>query len=456
MIRSKFAITRLVALPYALLLTLYLLVVGGGSLWLYGQVKTAETELLINKLMVVTKSLAGSLRDTDAMGVARENRSWLIEDVHRLYDKLSSLRNITIKDKQQGYQLHPKLVGGVESAEVVTALAKGAATIYQELNADGGKRFHEESGELFKYSFDVSAPDQPPVYLEFSFDRETLQNDLDQQLSSITHAILLFGIIGFVSIAIALVITIFAIRATRNLESHFQVIYQQAAITESAAQLVHELRNHLSPLRANVKTLLVSPQTLPEIVADIDENIVMLNGNLSSFLDLTRQCKEAFEPIDLQDLVQEAGRVAEPILTAKGLTLEVVASEQLPRPLWRKAAIRDALINLVVNAAQSGQQEGAIRVIISRVDNKIEIAVEDKGRGIARKQLSRIFDAFYTTRNDGNGLGLAIVRKIILSHQGKIHVKSTPGQGTRITFLLPQTLQKVPKWWAKFKKHSQT
>ena len=451
MIRSKFAITRLIALPYTLLLLLYLLMVGGGSFWLYEEVKSAETAILINKLMVNTQPLAESLRDTDAISAARESQSWLIDDVSKLYNKLDSLRNITVRDKEQGYQLLPSMEG-----EAVNALAEDATAARQESQVDSSKRFQEETGELFKYSFDVSAPGQSLTRLEFSFDRQTLLDDLDRQLSAINHAILLFALAGAVSIALAVLITLFAMRTTRNLESHFQGIYQRAAITESAAQLVHDLRNHLSALRTNVKALLVSPEALPEIVADIDENIVSLNDNLSSFLDLTRQRKEVFEPIDLQKLVRDAGRVAEPVLLEKGLILEADVPEQLPRPLWQKTAVRDALINLVVNAAQSGQQQGAIRVSIRQVDDSIEIGVEDKGRGIARKQLSRVFDAFYTTRDDGNGLGLAIVRRIVLSHQGKIHVESTPGQGTRIVFLLPLTLQEAPKWWAKFKKHYRT
>lgn len=448
MIRSKFAITRLIALPYTLLLLLYLLMVGGGSFWLYEEVKSAETAILINKLMVNIQPLAERLRDTDAISAAREGQSWLIDEIGNLYNKLDSLRNITVKDKEQGYQFPPNIEGGA-----VNALAQDATAVRQESQVDSGKRFQEETGELFKYSFDVSAPGQSLTRLEFSFDRQILLDDLDRQLSGINHAILLFALAGAVSIALAVLITLFAMRTTRNLEKG---IYQRAAITESAAQLVHDLRNHLSALRTNVKALLVSPEALPEIVADIDENIVSLNDNLSSFLDLTRQRKEVFEPIDLQQLVRDAERVAEPALSEKGLILEADVPEQLPHPLWQRTAVRDALINLVVNAAQSGQQQGAIRLSIRQVDDSIEIVVEDKGRGIARKELSRVFDAFYTTRDDGNGLGLAIVRRIVLSHQGKIHVESTPGQGTRIVFLLPLKLQETPKWRAKFKKHSRT
>ena len=228
---------------------------------------------------------------------------------------------------------------------------------------------------------------------------------------------------------ISLVITIFAMRTTRRLESHFQEIYQRASLTETTAQLVHDLRNPLSALRANVKALIVSPQQTKEIVGELDQDIVTLNDKLSSFLNLTRQSDEAVLPVDVVELIDDAVRLAKPALAKQGLTVETEFASGLSHPKWQKDSLRDALLNIILNAGQSGQQEGAIRITAQTKEGLLEIAVEDRGRGISKKQMPRLFDAFYTTREDGNGLGLAIVRRIVANHQGQVHAENRPGGG---------------------------
>ena len=85
MIRSKLVISRLIVLPYCVLLALYLLVVLGGGAWLYYQVRTVETRLLINRMMTSIEPLAEKLRSMDAMATMRESTSWLSNDIRQLY-----------------------------------------------------------------------------------------------------------------------------------------------------------------------------------------------------------------------------------------------------------------------------------------------------------------------------------------------------------------------------------
>ena len=77
----------------------------------------------------------------------------------------------------------------------------------------------------------------------------------------------------------------------------------------------------------------------------------------------------------------------------------------------------------------------------------MEIAVEDRGEGIDNEQMSRLFDAFYTTREDGNGLGLAIVRRIVAQHQGLVRAENRQGGGARFVLTLPLQSKETPRWW---------
>jgi hypothetical protein len=153
----------------------------------------------------------------------------------------------------------------------------------------GSQRLHDETETLFLLRFDLSQVPAPLIRLDFSFDRSMLLKSINDELITIKQSVLMFGVIGAISILVALLITVMAMRITRRLESHFQGIYHRAPLAETAAQLVHNLRNHLAALRANPRALLVSPQQTQEIAGDMDQDIVSLNDKLSVFLDLTQQ-----------------------------------------------------------------------------------------------------------------------------------------------------------------------
>jgi len=97
--------------------------------------------------------------------------------------------------------------------------------------------------------------------------------------------------------------------------------------------------------------------------------------------------------------------------------------------------------NLLENAAQASPPGGAITVKTRPVDSGVEIAVIDRGAGIADQDRESIFNPFFTTKPDGVGLGLAIVAKIVDEHGGKIAVESEPGQGSVFRVLLPTKAQ---------------
>ena len=95
-----------------------------------------------------------------------------------------------------------------------------------------------------------------------------------------------------------------------------------------------------------------------------------------------------------------------------------------------------------------------VLIRVRAIDDNLEIAVEDRGRGISSEQMPRLFDAFYTTREDGNGLGLAIVQRIVTDHQGRVDAHNRPGGGARFVLTLPLQRQETPPWWSRLKKRS--
>jgi signal transduction histidine kinase len=269
----------------------------------------------------------------------------------------------------------------------------------------------------------------------------------DATLGSTKAALLLAFSVGACVVLIAFAIARVAVRESRRAEGYVQEIYRRASLTEIAAELVHDLRNPLMALRANAKALLVSPDQAAEIAAELDRDIVALNQKLSGFLDLTRHRDEHYRPTDLDVLIRDAARLAEPVVKRRGLGIELAIAEGLPRPSLQGGAIRDALLNLLVNAAQSGQGSGVIRVEAAAIREGLRIRVEDRGRGIEPNDLARVFVPFFTTKVGGNGLGLSIVRRIVESHHGRVRIENRAGGGVRVTLILPLEQPEIPGWW---------
>lgn len=452
MIRSNFAVTRLIVLPYAALLTLYLLMVGGGSAWLYLQVREGESRLLIGELRAVLEPFAEKLSSVDAIALMADAESWLDAEVRKLFVDLPPLREVSVRGHKGGVEVTS--ASGAIINQAVSPLPADArrASAYPP----AADRLHAESDARFVIRFDLTAKNEPLVRLDFGFDRAELLARVDEGLGTIKRAVLWFGLAGGVSILMALGITIFAMHTTRRVESYFQDLYRRASITEMAAELVHDLRNPLMALRTNVKALLVSPEQTSAIVAELDRDIVTLSDKLSGFLKLTRSHDGTFVPTDIEALIQEAARLAEPVLARHGLGLELDIAADLPQPLLQEAAIRDALLNIMINAGQSGQTDGAVRVWARRRDGVVTIAVEDQGEGIAQEHLPRLFEAFFTTKADGNGLGLAIVRRIVEAHQGRVQAENRAEGGVRVLLTLPLKQKEVPHWWTALSKTSPT
>jgi signal transduction histidine kinase len=100
--------------------------------------------------------------------------------------------------------------------------------------------------------------------------------------------------------------------------------------------------------------------------------------------------------------------------------------------------LRQVLVNLVGNAAEASQPGAKVTLRAQSAENgNVAIEVEDHGRGIGADDLARIFEPFFTTRPDGTGLGLAICHKVVRAHGGELRVRSTLGEGSTFTVVLP-------------------
>ena len=174
-------------------------------------------------------------------------------------------------------------------------------------------------------------------------------------------------------------------------------------------------------------------------VSVIGAEIKRLDEVVQGFLKFSRPEELALEPVDLAALVTDVGEVVGPQANAAGVRLVIAPPTDLPRVSADSSLLRQALLNLALNAVQAMPSGGVLRFESRRAaDRQVELVIADTGVGIPPEHLARIFDLYFTTKDAGSGIGLSMVYRTIQLHDGHIEVQSTPGRGTTFTIRLPQ------------------
>ena len=212
-----------------------------------------------------------------------------------------------------------------------------------------------------------------------------------------------------------------------------------AALGQFAAAIAHDIRTPLTSISMNVQILRRKLELTSDDREHFDialEELARLDKSVAEILDFAKPVKLAAEEIDLGDLIEDALRGLAPVLTERGVALRCEPAGDLTvhgDPL----RLRQVLTNLVGNAADASTPGAEITVRAAASDGQVAIEIEDRGRGIVADDLPRIFEPFFTTRPDGTGLGLAICHKVVRAHGGDIRVRSSPGEGSTFTVVLP-------------------
>jgi signal transduction histidine kinase len=215
-----------------------------------------------------------------------------------------------------------------------------------------------------------------------------------------------------------------------------------ATIGKMAAQITHEVRNPLSSMALNVELLEEQVNADPEakaLVTAIKTEVDRLTELSERYLSVARRSRPRLEEEDLAEIARSVLSTLQPDLVKHGVTASLV-SEQAVRCWVDEGQIRQVLINLVRNAREALVSGGRIEVTIRPMDNqRVELWIDDDGKGLDASVREHLFEPFFTTKNHGTGLGLAITREIIEAHAGQIRCESRQPQGTRFVISLPAT-----------------
>ena len=237
-------------------------------------------------------------------------------------------------------------------------------------------------------------------------------------------------------------VTLRDLDSLESINTQLQVSERLTALGRITAGVAHEVKNPLNSMRLWLENL---KESLPaesdgvsrQAVQVLDKEIDRLDAVVKRFLDFTRPMDIRLEPTQLAELLREVLEFALPQLQKSNIQLAQLLPIDVPEVYVDRALLKQAVLNLVLNAAEAMPSGGQLRLVLSRRGEMAEITVGDTGKGIAPENRQKIFQLFFTTRPGGSGIGLASTFRIVQLLNGSIDFTSEVGRGTTFRIELP-------------------
>ncbi|PYP52697.1 MAG: hypothetical protein DMD45_03345 [Gemmatimonadetes bacterium] len=208
------------------------------------------------------------------------------------------------------------------------------------------------------------------------------------------------------------------------------------AFREVARRVAHEIKNPLTSMRIAVdqlgRTVGQADRRTVTAVEVLGAETQRLDQLAKEFADFGRLPEGPKSEVDLVDLLMDLGKSAVP----PEVVVRVRANGEPCKVLGHYDPLRRAFANLLRNAAEAMQGRGAIDVAVTRDGSGLVVTIADHGPGVPDELRQRVFEPYFTTKQDGTGLGLALVRQTIEAHSGTISVADTPGGGATFSIVL--------------------
>lgn len=236
------------------------------------------------------------------------------------------------------------------------------------------------------------------------------------------------------------VVTITDVTEARRLRNLLYSVERLASFGEMAAGITHEIKNPLTSVRGLAQVIelgTLSPDKQRGYARTIIAEMERLESILTRLLDWARPAPAESSPTRMETIIEEMLLLVGASARLAGIKITHDVEGEPGTVLLDPKAMKQALLNIVINAIQATPGGGAIRIVTRREGDRIRVDIRDTGPGIDKDILPHIFEPFFTTREKGTGLGLSIAQEIVRDHGGEIRVESRPGEGTCFTVFLP-------------------
>jgi signal transduction histidine kinase len=243
-------------------------------------------------------------------------------------------------------------------------------------------------------------------------------------------------------------VTFTDLESRERISTQLQVSERLAQLGRITAGVAHEVKNPLNSMRLwleNLKISLPEGDALPQqAVRVLDSEIDRLDTVVKRFLDFTRPPDMHQEETNLKELFEEVLAVEQPQIEKANVKVVTRFNADVPPVMVDRQLLKQALMNLLVNAVDAMPEGGRLSVSMERRGEMAGIEIEDTGRGIAPENVPRIYQLFFTTKPGGSGIGLASAFRTVQLLNGSIDFKSEVGRGTTFRIELPLARQSEP------------
>ncbi|MBW1817246.1 MAG: GHKL domain-containing protein [Deltaproteobacteria bacterium] len=244
----------------------------------------------------------------------------------------------------------------------------------------------------------------------------------------------------------AILVNAMDITRFKELEHLLGIQDKMASLGHVAAGIAHEIRNPLSGINIYLNTLerIYDRADSLDMVGEILEKLQSASGRIESVIKRVMDFSKPSAPNlvwkDLNEPIEEAVSLSSVTLRKRGIQLESALAQDLPPCLVDRQLIEEAVLNLIINAAEAMKNASGdkkINITSSLENDSVIVMVSDSGPGVPMQFKEAIFDPFYTTKEDSTGIGLSIARRIITDHGGSLECTESQWGGAQFTVILP-------------------
>jgi signal transduction histidine kinase len=241
------------------------------------------------------------------------------------------------------------------------------------------------------------------------------------------------------------------ITETRRTEQQTLESERLNALTLLAAGVAHEIGNPLNSLVIHLQLLerelrnvdKAKRAELQNSVGVARAEVKRLDSIISQFLRAIRPTRPQLRPENVNSIVEEAVRFFAPEIKDRDIVVEQELRSDLPLLELDRDQMKQAFYNLIKNSFEAMRSRGILRIRTDLDDSHVLVRFIDSGGGMSAENLSHVFEPYFTTKTNGTGLGLLIVRRIVREHGGELSIESSAGKGMTVTIRLPHTDRRV-------------
>ena len=227
-----------------------------------------------------------------------------------------------------------------------------------------------------------------------------------------------------------------------KLENQFEYATKLSALSKLTSGVAHEVKNPLNAIVIHLELLKsqVVSQQAEDAAKSLDvitQEIKRLDRVVRNFLNFNRPVDVNLKREDIQPVLQEVVTLAQSEALQRDVRISLQAAGSLPPIQLDADLMKQCLLNIVLNGCQAMPEGGALKISTALNNGSLELRVQDEGVGIPRENREKVFNLYYTTKENGSGIGLATVFKVVQLHNGEIDFESEVGKGTTFTLKFP-------------------